>query len=127
MYSYTKESGKSFADAEAAVREALKARGFGVITEIDAQRTVKEKLGQDMLPYKILGACNPQFAHKAMTAEPGIGVLLPCNVLIREDAGKTVISCILPTVQLGKADNPSLLSMAEDVERLLKQTVDEAS
>ena len=124
-YAYTKRTGLPFAAAEQRLRSALAKQGFGIITEIDAQKTVKAKLGKDMPPYKILGACNPSFAHQAMSMEPDIGVLLPCNVLLRADGDVTVISAIRPTVQLGKA--PALQPIAEEVERRLTAVVDETA
>ncbi len=127
MYAYEQKTSKPFEEAEAAVRAALKQRGFGILTEIDAQKTLKEKIGLDMQPYKILGACNPKFAHQAIEAEPNIGVLLPCNVLLRQGENQTIITCILPTVQLGKVGNPGVHPLAEEVERLLTAAVDEAA
>ena len=126
-YCYKQSTKKSFIKTEIAVREALKKRGFGIITEIDAQKTVKEKLGKDMPPYKILGACNPNFAHQAMTIEPDIGVLLPCNVIVRQEGTTVIIGAILPSVQLGKVNNPKLTPIAEQVEQQLKAAVDEAA
>jgi len=82
---------------EHALRDALKQQGFGIITEIDVQRTMKEKLGISQEPYKILGACNPEYAHRALTIEPDIGVLLSCNVTVRAQREETVVSTILPT------------------------------
>lgn len=81
-----------FDEAVAAVREAFKAEGFGAMTEIDVQATMKAKLGADMAPYLILGMCNPQFAHAALELEPEIGVMLPCNVVIYERDGGVVIA-----------------------------------
>ena len=126
-YYYTKNTSKSFTAAEQSVREALKKRGFGIITEIDAQKTVKEKLGKDMPAYKILGACNPRFAHEAIEMEPNIGVLLPCNILVRQADTDVLISVILPSVQLGKIGNPALQSIAAQIEQQLKAAIDEST
>jgi uncharacterized protein (DUF302 family) len=126
-YCYTRNTSKSFIETEQAVRDALKKRGFGIITEIDAQKTVKEKLGKDMPPYKILGACNPGFAHQAIEIEPDVGVLLPCNVLVRQEPKAVIVSAILPSVQLGKIENSRLQSIATQVEQHLKAAVDEAA
>jgi uncharacterized protein (DUF302 family) len=123
-YCYKKTTTRSFHETEQSLRESLKAEGFGIITEIDVQKTIKEKLGIDTDKYKIIGACNPTLAYQAINAEPDIGVLLPCNVIIRQAHGKTVISAILPTVQLGKVGNPLLQPIAAIVEGKLKEAVD---
>ena len=125
-YCYTKKTLKPFNETEQSTKEALKKRNFGIITEIDAQKIIKEKIGKDIPAYKILGTCNPNFAHQAITTEPNIGVLLPCNVLLRTEKEYTVISAILPSVQLGKVENPKLRNLAEQVEHQLKEAVDEA-
>ena len=85
-----------FAEAVARARDALKAQGFGVLTEIDVQATLRDKLGEDMEPYLILGACNPPLAHRALAADRRIGLLLPCNVVVRAGAGQTVIEALDP-------------------------------
>jgi len=85
-----------FAEAVARARDALKAQGFGVLTEIDVQATLRDKLGEDMEPYLILGACNPPLAHRALSADRRIGLLLPCNVVVRAEAGQTVIEALDP-------------------------------
>ena len=126
-YCYTRKSTRTFADTEQRVREALKERGFGVITEIDAQKTIKEKIGKDILPYKILGACDPHSAHEAISLESTIGVFLPCNVVVREEKCHVVISTILPTIQIGKTKNPALRQIAMHVEQQLKGAVDKAA
>jgi len=100
MYNYKKSVTLSYADAVAKVKDELKKEGFGVLTEIDVKQTLKTKLNIDIDDYIILGACNPPLAHQALTAERDIGVLLPCNIIVYVQGGKTFISAVLPTVQL---------------------------
>jgi uncharacterized protein (DUF302 family) len=108
-----------FADAVARTRDALAEQGFGVLTEIDVQATMKAKLDADMDAYLILGACNPPLAHKAITAQPIVGVLLPCNVVVREDAGAVVVEAIDPVAMMSVADDPALKEVADEAaERL---------
>jgi len=112
-----------YPDAVRATREALKAQGFGVLTEIDVRATLKEKLGVDFRPYVILGACNPPLAHRALTAELPIGLLLPCNVIVHEsdEPGRTVVAALDPVAQLGVAGRKDLEPLAEEVRaRLVK-------
>ncbi len=127
MYTYKKSIRLGYADAVAKVKEELKKEGFGVLTEIDVKQTLKIKLDVDFEDYIILGACNPPLAYQALTAERDIGVLLPCNVIVYVQGGKTYVSAILPTVQLGKVGNPELLPIAEQVENKLKKVVDDAA
>ncbi|MFU8768015.1 MAG: DUF302 domain-containing protein [Candidatus Methanoperedens sp.] len=127
MYNYKKPVTLSYADAVIKVKGELKKEGFGVLTEIDVKQTLKTKLNIDFDDYIILGACNPTLAHEALTAERDIGVLLPCNVIVYVQGGKTFISAVLPTVQLGKVGNPELLPIAEQVESKLKKVVDAAA
>ncbi|MBW6518096.1 MAG: DUF302 domain-containing protein [ANME-2 cluster archaeon] len=124
MYTYKRTIAKGYADTVAKVREALKNEGFGVLTEIDVKQTLKTKLNVDFEDHIILGACNPPFAYRALTAERDIGVLLPCNVSVYRQDGKTFVSAILPTVQLGKVGNPELIPVAEEIETMLKRAVD---
>jgi len=106
----------NFDEAVEKVREVLKEQGFGVLTEIDAKNVLKEKLGLDRNPYKILGACNPSFAHQALDIEPEIGTLLPCNVVIYEDQkGKVIITAMNPEAALKLVNKPELNKMAKEV------------
>ena len=123
-YIYKKSTPVGYADAVAKVKEELKKEGFGVLTEIDVKQTMKTKLNVDFDDYIILGACNPSLAYQALIAEQDIGVLLPCNVIVYVQGGKTFISAVLPTVQLGKVGNPKLLPIAEQAEAKLKKVVD---
>ena len=124
MYNYKKSIPLGYADAVAKVKDELKKEGFGVLTEIDVRQTLKNKLNIDFDDYIILGACNPALAYQALTAEQDIGVLLPCNVIVYVKSGKTFVSAVLPTVQLGKVGNPKLSPIAEQVEIKLKKVVD---
>ena len=113
-----------FDEAVETVTEELAKEGFGVLTEIDVQATLKEKLGEDMRPYRILGACNPPLAHQAVTAVPEIGLLLPCNVLVREDdEGKVHVSFMDPGSVLGLVDNPDVVPLAEQVKAKLERVL----
>jgi len=106
------------------VTEELGKEGFGVLTEIDVQATLKKKLGEDMRPYRILGACNPPLAHQAITAVPEIGLLLPCNVLVREDdEGKVHVSFMDPGSVLGLVDNPDVEPLAAQVREKLERVL----
>ena len=113
-----------FDEAIETVTEELAKEGFGVLTEIDVQATLKKKLGEDMRPYRILGACNPPLAHQAVTAVPEIGLLLPCNVLVREDdEGKVRVSFMDPGSVLGLVDNPDVEPLAEQVREKLERVL----
>ena len=107
------------------VTEELQKEGFGVLTEIDVQATMKKKLDKDMGPYRILGACNPQLAHNAISNEPSIGLLLPCNVLVREDeSGKIHVEFMDPGAVLNLVDNPNVETLASEVKSRLMRVMD---
>jgi uncharacterized protein (DUF302 family) len=115
----------TYDEAVARVPEALKSEGFGVLTEIDVQSTLKQKLGVDFRRYKILGACNPPLAHSALEAELEIGVMLPCNVVVYEgDDGKAVVLAIDPTRTMAGAGNPRLAELAHTVKEKLLRALD---
>ncbi len=110
----------SYDEALTRVPEALKSEGFGVLTEIDVQNTLKQKLGVDFRRYKILGACNPPFAHQALQAELEIGLMLPCNVVLYEDDDRhAVVVAADPTTMMAAAGNPKLVELAEAVKQKL--------
>lgn len=112
----------SYDEAITAVTEELKKEGFGVLTEIDVKATLKKKLDVEFRPYKILGACNPKLAHKALSLVPEVGMLLPCNVTVaQEEDGRIRVSIIDPKQMLGVVDNPDLEAVACDAEEKLKR------
>lgn len=120
-YGYTVHlTGTSFADAHARTVEALKSQGFGVLTEFDVQDTFKQKLDAEFRPYVILGTCNPQLAHRALQNEPGIGLLLPCNVCVWEEDGGSVASIAQPTTMFKVAESEALRPVAEEADRRLQ-------
>lgn len=109
----------------ASVTAQLKARGFGVLTDIDVQATLKAKLGVEMSRYRILGACNPRIAHEALQREEHLGVLLPCNVIVRETGGHRVeVASIDPVSSMERTQNPALRAPAEEVRRLLSEAIE---
>lgn len=124
QYAFGKTVKMSYDEAIQRATEALAKEGFGVLTEIDVAATLKKKLGKDMPPYKILGACNPQFAHRALEAEPQIGALLPCNVVVRVDAGgKTIVEIMDPRAVLQLVDRPEIAAIAAEVRTRLERVL----
>ena len=112
-----------YEDAVAAVREALKSQGFGVLTEIDVRRTLKEKLDEEFRRYVILGACNPPLAHRALTTELEIGLLLPCNVIVYEEGDGAVVAALDPEKAMKMVEHPTLAAVAEEVRAKLEQAL----
>ncbi len=124
-YYYVKEIDLNFDDAIIRVTEELKKEGFGVLTEIDVKATLKKKLDVDFRNYRILGACNPPFAHQALQAEPHIGLMLPCNVVVQEgESGKTIISAIDPVASMQAVENDSLGEIAGQVKAKLQKVIE---
>ena len=123
-YGMTIHTSIPFADAVARVRDALKAQGFGVLTEIDVKATLRDKLGQDIEDYLILGACNPPLAHRALDADRKIGLLLPCNVVVRTADGQTVIEALNPQVMVEVAGQPSLKPVADEATSRIRAALD---
>jgi uncharacterized protein (DUF302 family) len=113
-YAMTVRTGASFAEASRRIREALKVQGFGVLTEIDVQSTLRDKLGEDMEEYVIIGACNPPLAHRALSADRSVGLLLPCNVVVRAGDGCTIVEALDPRAIADIAGQLGLKDVAED-------------
>lgn len=124
MFEIRKSLRATYDEALARVPAALKSEGFGVLTEIDIQGTLKQKLGVDFRRYKILGACNPPFAHAALQADLVAGLLLPCNVVVYEDdVGRAVVMAVDPTRTIAALGNPKLAKLAEAVKEGLSRTL----
>ena len=124
-YGYTRTlPGVRYDEAVSRVTEALKTEGFGVLTSIDVKETLKQKLGVDFQRYVILGACNPQLAHRALTLEPGVGLLLPCNVVVSEGPEGAVVQMIKPQAMLGVVERQGLAPIAEEADARLRRALE---
>jgi len=123
-YFYAKELKGSFDETIETVTEELKKEGFGILTEIDVKETLKKKLDVDFRNYRILGACNPPFAYKALQAEPNVGVMLPCNVIVQEKENGTIeVAAVDPLASMKAIENPELEKNAQEVRDKLKAVV----
>jgi uncharacterized protein (DUF302 family) len=119
---------QNFEEVIQKVTDELKNQGFGVLTEIDVKATLKKKIDVDFRNYRILGACNPTFAHKALTAEPHIGVFLPCNVVVQENVnGDIEVSAVDPIASMMSVENESLGSIASEVQAKMKKVIENLS
>ncbi len=125
MYGFSINLNDGFEDTIGRVTEALKQQGFGILTEINVKATFKAKLDVDRRPYTILGACNPSLAHQALEADPDIGLLLPCNVVVREEEdGSITVAFMDPVAVLGLVDKPGVETLANEVRGKLEQVRD---
>jgi uncharacterized protein (DUF302 family) len=126
-YTLSRTTNKPFAAVVERVRAELANAGFGVLCEIDVQKTLREKLGVEQEPYLIVGACNPPLAHRALSAEPELGVLLPCNVVVYQRSGETQIAAVDPERMLSIVDNDELATVAAEVKERLADVVERAA
>lgn len=123
-YYYSKTIKDSFDEAVSRITKALKEEGFGILTEIDVQETLKKKLDVDFRKYRILGACNPPFAYMALQAEDKVGIMLPCNVIVQETVdGNVEIAAVDPLASMKAIDNPELRKIAETIGHKLKKAI----
>jgi uncharacterized protein (DUF302 family) len=120
---YETTTGLSYDDAIARCREALAAEGFGVLTEIDIKATLKKKLDVDVEPHVILGACHPPSAYRVLTAMPEVSVMLPCNVTVSVEKGKTMVRAMNPEAAMGMLDNPEVVAVATEVGQALQRVL----
>jgi len=126
MYGFNVQTKCGFTEAVDKVTEALKTEGFGVLSEIDVKATLKKKINVDRKPYKILGACNPALANQALNADPDIGLLLPCNVVVREeDDGAVTVAFMDPAAVLKLVEQPAVTALANEVRGKLEKVRDQ--
>ncbi len=123
-YGMTRQLSVSYDEAVVRVKAALKEEGFGVLTEIDVQDTIRQKLGKEFRKYDIIGACNPPLAHRALEAELQVGLLLPCNVIVYEDGDSITVAAFDPEAAMGLADNPALEEVAKEAKAGLKRALE---
>ncbi|MCJ7555133.1 MAG: DUF302 domain-containing protein [Ignavibacteriaceae bacterium] len=123
-YYFSKKTTLGFEEAIEKVTEALKSEGFGILTEIDVKETLKKKLDVDFRPYRILGACNPPFAYKALQAEDKVGIMLPCNVIVQEKEEGVEIAAVDPVASMQAIDNPKLGEIADEIRKRLHRVID---
>ncbi|MFW6223652.1 MAG: DUF302 domain-containing protein [Spirochaetota bacterium] len=124
-YYFAKTLNMPFEAAIDRITEELKKEGFGVLTQIDVKQTMKEKLGEDFRDYRILGACNPQFAHKALSTEDKIGTMLPCNVIVQDHGGgKVEAAAVDPRASMASVDNPELEAVAAEVGTRISKVIE---
>ena len=124
-YHFSKTVDGDFDAVISRVTEALMTQGFGILTEIDVKETLRKKLDVEFRPYRILGACNPQFAYRALQAEDKIGTMLPCNVIVQaRENGRIEISAVDPVASMQAVDNPQLADIAQTVQAKLKSVID---
>ena len=122
-YGMVVTTNRSMEEAEAAIRDSLASEGFGILTEIDVAATLKEKLGVERAPYKILGACNPPLANRGLEAEADLGLLLPCNVVVYVKGDETVIAALEPQLMADISDNPELQDIASEARGRLQKAL----
>lgn len=122
-YHLTKVSKRSFDDTVAAVTQALGEQGFGVLTDIDVRATLQKKIGVEFRPYRILGACNPAFAHRALELEDKVGTMLPCNVVVQQKNGSVEVSAVDPVASMQSITNPALAEIARQVRDRLEKVL----
>ncbi|MBE0551016.1 MAG: DUF302 domain-containing protein [Ignavibacterium sp.] len=123
-YYFSKKTALRFEEAIEKVTEALKSEGFGILTEIDVKETLKKKLDVDFRPYRILGACNPPFAYKALQAEDKVGIMLPCNVIVQEKENGVEIAAVDPVASMQAIDNSNLSEIAVEIRKRLQRVID---
>ncbi|MDA8087051.1 MAG: DUF302 domain-containing protein [Nitrospiraceae bacterium] len=125
-YYFSKHLNTTFEEAVEKITASLKKEGFGVLTEIDVHKALKEKIGVEFRKYKILGACNPHYAYKALQAEDKIGTMLPCSVIVQEhSAGDVEVAAIDPVASMQAVENPTLMPLAFEVQNKLKKAVED--